>query len=96
MLIGVWIMIFLFLGFPIGWEQVLALITGLVIIIVAYRMPPFIREAKASSIPFVEHKSETKPIQGKMPEGSVIPEGSIPEEKNNLETIINNDSHLTA
>ncbi len=38
-LIGVWIMVFLFLGFPIMWHKILAVVSGLVIIVMAYRLP---------------------------------------------------------
>lgn len=37
--LGVWVAIFLFLGFPEVWHNILAVITGLVIIFVAYRLP---------------------------------------------------------
>jgi len=37
-LIGVWVIVFLFLGFPSSWEKVLAIATGLLIISMAYRI----------------------------------------------------------
>jgi uncharacterized membrane protein YfcA len=37
-IIGVWVGLFLFLGFPSSWEPWIAVLTGLVIIIFAYRM----------------------------------------------------------
>jgi len=56
MLLGVWVMVFLFLGFPSGWNKLLALISGLLTIVVAYRMPPAISEP-AKNLPYVEHRS---------------------------------------
>lgn len=37
--LGVWIMIFLFLGVPSLWHKVMALISGVVIIAIAYNLP---------------------------------------------------------
>jgi cell division protein FtsW (lipid II flippase) len=37
-IIGVWVMVFLFLGFPSSWEKAFAILTGLVIILFAYRI----------------------------------------------------------
>jgi len=37
-IIGVWVMIFLFLGFPSSWEKALAILTGLLVIVMAYRI----------------------------------------------------------
>ena len=39
-LIGVWTMIFIFLGLPVLWRQILAVLTGLGIIIFSYTLPP--------------------------------------------------------
>ena len=38
-LLGVWVMIFLFLGLPSTWHRAIAVITGLLVIIVAYNLP---------------------------------------------------------
>jgi hypothetical protein len=89
MLLGAWTIIFLFLGFPIGWEEILAALTGLVVVIMAYRMPSPIKESKnPSAIPFVEHKSEYK--------NDSPSTMSVPEEKKNPDTIINPDQTLTS
>lgn len=39
MLIGVWVAVFLFLGFPLLWHKIIAVVSGLVIIMMAYRLP---------------------------------------------------------
>lgn len=36
--LALWIIIFLFLGFPSRYEKILAIVTGLLIMIVAYRI----------------------------------------------------------
>ena len=57
MILGVWTAIFLFLGFPSGWYRVIAVITGLVIVAVSYKMAqPSADGSQASNIPYVEHR----------------------------------------
>ena len=66
MLFGVWTALFLFLGFPSAWDRILAVVTGLLIIIIAYRIPPQVKccsddcecEEK-KDVPFIEHKTES-------------------------------------
>lgn len=59
-ILGVWIMIFLFLGVPSSWHKITALISGLIIIAISYNIPqeqkPII---KSSSPMFVENKEPT-------------------------------------
>ena len=63
MLLGVWIAIFLFLGFPSAWEELLAVVSGIVIIGIAYRMVPEVKisagQEAHKDIPYVEHKADT-------------------------------------
>ncbi|MFA6295363.1 MAG: hypothetical protein WC666_02990 [Candidatus Paceibacterota bacterium] len=66
MLFGVWIMFFLFLGFPSAWDRILAVVTGLIIMIIAYRIPPQVkccsddcRCEEEKDVPFIEHKTES-------------------------------------
>ena len=60
MLVGVWIMVLPFLYFPLKFEKALAVITGIGLVIGAYRTKDVESDSssKKSSIPFVEHKSE--------------------------------------
>jgi hypothetical protein len=37
-IIGVWVMVFLFLGFPAAWDKIIAIITGLLIIFISFKM----------------------------------------------------------
>ena len=37
--LGVWVMIFLFLGVPSSWHKIAAIISGVVIIAIAYNLP---------------------------------------------------------
>lgn len=36
-IMGLWVMCFLFLGFPAAWDKGIAMVSGLIIIILAYR-----------------------------------------------------------
>lgn len=45
-LLGVWIMVFLFLGFPPLWRYIMAVVSGLIIILIAYNLPADSRKEK--------------------------------------------------
>lgn len=64
-LLGVWVMVFLFLGFPSGWHRPIALVSGLIIIVIAYNLPAAVRPISTSSSTgssspetFVENKQQ--------------------------------------
>ncbi len=38
--LGVWVMVFLFLGVPSSWHEIIAAITGIIIIAISYNLPP--------------------------------------------------------
>jgi hypothetical protein len=57
MILGVWVMIFMFLGFPVSWVKIIALISGALVVILAYRMPPGTRTDPGKNLPYVEHRS---------------------------------------
>ena len=38
-IVGLWIIIYLFLGIPAVWDKILSIISGIIIIIIAYRLP---------------------------------------------------------
>lgn len=38
-LLGVWVILFLFLGVPSLWHKIISAITGLIIIFVSYNLP---------------------------------------------------------
>lgn len=38
--LGAWVIVLLFLGFPSMWNRVIAIVTGLIIITIAYNLPP--------------------------------------------------------
>lgn len=61
MILGVWVMIFLFLGLPAVWDKLLSLGVGLVIILIALSFKPPMRTVPTDRIPYVEHKSAPKP-----------------------------------
>ena len=91
MLIGVWVIVFLFLGIPIGWKQAFAVLTGLAIIFLAYRLPAPQKSTDEHAIPFVEHKSDSRESA---PETSVS-DVTIPEETQPLQDITKTDQSTT-
>lgn len=59
-------MVFLFLGVPSFWHKVIALISGLIVIAIAYNLPPEQRKGPVNkSSVFVENNSinDIKPTQ---------------------------------
>lgn len=43
-LFGVWIMIFLFLGVPSLWHKIIAIVSGLIIVAIAYNLPADVKK----------------------------------------------------
>jgi hypothetical protein len=58
-ILGVWVMVFLFLGFPSYSHEVIALITGIIIIAISYNLPAENKNIAQNNSSFVE----TKPIE---------------------------------
>ena len=57
--LGLWTMVFLFLGFPSTWDKWLAVITGILIIAIAYKMNP---EKKAPATAADAHSETSAPF----------------------------------
>jgi heme O synthase-like polyprenyltransferase len=62
-IIGVWIMLFMFLGLPYPWHEVIAVVSGLLIIFIAYNLPHEKRsdEQNANSV-FTENNNHSSHI----------------------------------
>ena len=58
-LLGVWVAAFLFLGFPSSWDKVLAVASGLLIIMFAYGVHPGAQDI--TDHVHVEHKASPIP-----------------------------------
>jgi hypothetical protein len=58
MMLGVWVIILPFLGFPGFWQTMLMLASGLIIVGIAYSMRPSGKPVASSNIPYVEHKNQ--------------------------------------
>lgn len=59
-IISIFIMLFLFLGFPDFWDKMIAIFSGLLIIYLTYGLPkqekpPVMNE----QLPFIDHKNPT-------------------------------------
>lgn len=74
MAFGVWVIILPFLGFPGFWEKILMLLTGIIIVVVAYSVRPSIRPTTSSNIPYVEHKNNLATAKTVPAEKAPVPE----------------------
>jgi Ca2+/Na+ antiporter len=63
-LLGVWVMILFYTGFPDFWKWILAIITGLYIIFISYSLKSEVRKEADEALPFIEHKSTNKDSTG--------------------------------
>ncbi len=59
--LGVWVALFLFLGFPSTWHKIIAILSGLAIVLVSYNLPHEKKEVKEeqSTPVFTENNSST-------------------------------------
>jgi len=72
-LLGIWVMIFLFLGFPSAWDKAFALIAGALIAIISYRGMPA-GKTQSADMPFIEHKAPAaRPLPAFVPTASTTP-----------------------
>ena len=62
--LGVWVMIFLFLGIPSVWHKVVALISGVVVIAIALRLPEERKQNPKVQTPiFVENNNSNPELR---------------------------------
>lgn len=59
--LGIWVIILPFLGFPATWDHVIMFATGLLIAAIAYTLRLQGGSKKPSNVPYVEHKNEPAP-----------------------------------
>jgi flagellar biosynthesis component FlhA len=62
-ILGIWNIVFLFLGFPAGLDRFFALIMGALLIIIAYRIKPEMKLNQPEPKNFVENKIEMENAQ---------------------------------
>ena len=59
MIFGVWLAVLPFLGFPLDWEKILACLSGLLIVVLAYRLKSVnVAKNDPTAMPYAEHRSE--------------------------------------
>jgi len=51
-------MVFLFISFPATWDKIFALVTGFIVVLIAFKLPPQIRARTPDRIPYVENKTD--------------------------------------
>lgn len=56
-LLGVWVAVLLFLGFPDIWQKILAVATGIYLIVLAYSLRADAPKTTDLRVPFIEHKA---------------------------------------
>lgn len=61
MVIGIWVAALLFLGFPSFWDKILAVATGIALIIIGYSLKGEGCHL-SGQVPFVEHRKNTDPV----------------------------------
>ncbi|MFA6315457.1 MAG: hypothetical protein WC648_03785 [Candidatus Paceibacterota bacterium] len=60
MLLGVWTIFFLFMGFPPGWDKLFAIVSGVLMVVISYRLGTSDRKSSDSNnVPFVEHHRDS-------------------------------------
>ncbi len=58
-ILGVWVMVFLFLGFKSTWHKPISLVTGIIIIAIAYNIPQEIKkDTHSDNSSFVDSNSK--------------------------------------
>jgi hypothetical protein len=89
MILGLWLITFLFLGFPSSWDRGLAIVSGVVIFVIAWKMrPPEPKEeALSDNLPFIEHRSSEQPVHN--------PEQPVQDPPVQIQGINNSDTPLT-
>jgi len=61
MIIGVWVILILYLGFPASWDRPLLIATGLILIVMGYRLKLAPKEPTAPvSAPTPDYKPDIK------------------------------------
>ena len=57
-ILGVWVMVFLFTGITTPWHKVVAIVTGLIIITIAYNLPQERKTFSSKDSGFVENNPQ--------------------------------------
>jgi hypothetical protein len=60
-ILGIWVIVLPFLGFPGNWDRIILCASGLIIAAIAYSLRLQGQPKKPSNMPYVEHKNEPAP-----------------------------------
>ncbi len=95
-LIGIWIIVLPFLGFPGNWQRILFVITGVYLLALSYSLRLEGAQTNSDEISFVDHKNEApiKPVvENNTPAMDIMsPDDTQDTSKNITETIVNVNS----
>jgi hypothetical protein len=81
MLLGVWVMLIpVFFGFPGSWNEPILIVSGILIVFIAYRSEPRSPQEPAApaDAPYVEHRSEPAEASPNPPVQDMIPPAAPP------------------
>ena len=97
MLVGVWVAVLLFLGFSPEWHKILAVATGLYLIILAYSLKSDAPQTTDLRVPFVEHKATEVEAVPEVDGATITTTGASPETStaNNTDSSIPSSSNLS-
>ncbi len=58
-ILGVWVIVFLFVGIPSNWHEIISIVTGIIIIAISYNLPHerIVNKNSSSSI-FTENDNQ--------------------------------------
>jgi hypothetical protein len=79
-IIGVWMIIFLFVGFPAMWDKIFAVVTGVIILVVGLKDRSYIKKVSNAGTTYVEHKNGIRP--------TMAPESSESKTMNDMRTAV--------
>jgi len=92
MLLGVIVISFLFLGFRSSWDKLIAIVSGVAIIFVAYKLTP--EPVRAKKLNFVEYKNDVAVVKSDTaPVANTIVENVI--DTNVAQDEVSNASEIT-
>lgn len=75
-ILGAWVMVFLFLGFPPEWDKIFGLVVGVLIIIIAFKFKPPAKPVASERVTYTEHKSP-KPVEQKVSSDTISSTDSV-------------------
>lgn len=61
-IIGVWMIVFLFIGFPSTWDKLFAIVTGIIVLSIGLKDKSCIKKMSNGSTTYVEYKNDAPSV----------------------------------